>query len=253
MGKRFDYIVKFRNERRPSAMQQAAAMGAIVLGAGLVFVGCGVRPRMCSPKECARGDACVAGRCIKTGATPAVARSERYLFLPRKRTVSPFRPIDRGLVALRSGDELLLSFELSGLPKRTLVEAYVVLAIAAIELDRSGGGFAAEPLDESWTVETALWKQPHHGKSSTARTMLTSPASQLIRVDVRTFIKAEQLNPGSISGVAIQYEGASLPSVQWEELANSSWRSPQLEVYVESEKSPQRPTGSAPNGIVVKE
>ena len=208
---------------------------------------------MCSPSECGRLEACVAGRCLKNGATPAVARAERFVFAAQRRAVIPFRPAVRGLLTLQSGDELLFAFDLRPLPKRPIVEAYVLLSIAELDLHRSrddvfgpgGGTFAAQPILESWTLDSALWKSPHFGQSSSALSFLSMPTSQLFRVDVRSIVQMEVLGPESFFGIAVRYTASSLPSLQWDEVPHSAWHVPQLEIYVEQEKSGAVPDAGA--------
>ncbi len=197
---------------------------------------------MCSSGECTKRESCVAGRCIVGSATPAIARAERFSFEAQKRTVSPFRKSREGLLELHSSDELFFAFDLSALPSRPVVEAYVLVSLPEVDLSSGEGAFAAQPIVESWSVESARWKLPHRARSSSALSFLVSPANQLMRVDVRREIQSAQRDLGALEGVAIRYTGAARVKVGWDESPSVPWRAPQLEVYIESSMSPQRPT-----------
>jgi hypothetical protein len=175
-------------------------------------------------------------------ATPAVARAERFSFEAQKRTVSPFREARDGLLELRPNDELFFAFDLSALPNRPVVEAYVLVSLAELDLSAGEGTFAAQPIVEPWSVESARWKPPHRARSSSALSFLVAPTSQLMRVDVRGEVQAVQRDAAAIEGIAIRYSGAAGAKVGWEEGPSMPWRAPRLEVYVESSVPPQRPT-----------
>jgi hypothetical protein len=234
-------------------MRTAVARNATVaIASALAVFGCGARPRMCSSGECAIREACVAGRCIVSSATPAVARALRFAFEAQKRTVSPFREARDGLLELRSNDELFFAFDLAALPGRPVVEAYVVVSLPEVDVGSGEGVFSAQPIVEPWSVESARWRPPHRARSSSALSFLVAPTSQLMRVDVRREIETAQRDPGAIEGLAIRYAGAARASVCWDETPSVSCRAPQLEVYVESPKPPQRPTVSSARAVVVR-
>ena len=71
------------------------------------------------------------------------------------------------------------------------------------------------------------------------------PTSQLFRVDVRSIVQMEVLGPESFFGIAVRYTASSLPSLQWDEVPHSAWHVPQLEIYVEQEKSGAVPDAGA--------
>lgn len=174
---------------------------------------------MCiAESECA-GGACVAGRCLASGATPAIANARRLLFDPidvayvragdgssdAPPAVATFGGTrDRGATAF-------VRFAAAVPPEATVLEAYVVLSRARdVDGDAAPIVLRATRVVEAWDARSLSWAhQPRVVDDGTPATRVVPAAGDIVRLDVREIVERWRRRGKGDSGVAIVAEGDS--------------------------------------------
>jgi hypothetical protein len=213
------------------------SVAALAALAALASVGCAVRQRMCDARSvCPAKAACVAGRCQREGAEPAIVVSRRVVVEPVAvaylyRGDSPSGGAVPSLFTMgRTGDGdelLLLRFEAPLAPDAAVVEAYVLLERSdAMDMDPSPIGLYAERVVGPWDPRSVSWATQPPLEDVRAPLTLMTPASgrPFVRVDVRELVEAWRHRDPRDQGIAIVAHGATA--------TGATFASGRLELYV---------------------
>jgi hypothetical protein len=187
----------------------------LALAACTLIAACTVRPQMCDgPTACGAKSACVANRCQAEGATPALAKSRRFVL----------EPTDVAFIARKSNAEagslprvftvgqkdagpaaLLLQWVAPILDDADVIEAYVLLDRVddfAWEADRVG--LHAERVTGAWSGRTASWGTgPPLDDVNAPSLFLRDGAPRRVRVDVASIVRHWREPGGRDHGIAI--------------------------------------------------
>ncbi len=199
---------------RPAARLVHAACVAGLLASG----GCVRATRMCVAESgCGAGAACVAGRCLSRGATPAIAAATRKLYEPVD--VAYLRPgqaaATEGFATLGRGDGalVLLRFSVPLSPETTLVEAYLVIDRATdIDSDPAPVLLRTERVAGGWDSRTTSWvTRPALEEFGGAETRVSAASASPVRLEVRALVERwRRREPGEM-GVAIVADSPPAP------------------------------------------
>jgi hypothetical protein len=204
------------------------------------ILGCSPPPRMCtSGGDCGELSACVAGRCVAHGATPAISTARRLLFDPVEvgyvsRTGGPGAPT---IAPLGKGDGALalLRFSVPLPVEATVLEAYVVLErVSYVDRDPLPIALHVARVTAPWDERSLSWaSQPRVEEIGSPVTRVLPAAGPTVRLDVRDLIARWRRRSRDELGVAIVAEGLS-PTGMAFALAPSPRgdAGPRLELYV---------------------
>jgi hypothetical protein len=197
---------------RPGAPFAAAA--AVMLAAA-----CVPPPRMCvSETECGTQSACVAGRCVARGATPAIDSARRLLF----------SPVDVGWIHRGTGDGaegspavatlgrddgavLFLRFSLPLPRETTVLEAYLLLdRIPDATTDPAPLTFHAARIVSAWDSHSLTWgSQPPTEEVGAPVTRVAGSAGTTVRLEVREILQRWRKRERDDFGIAVVADGRS--------------------------------------------
>jgi hypothetical protein len=192
---------------------------------------------MCDAQSaCPSKTACVAGRCQREGADPAILATRRIVLDPTdvaylRRGDSPSGGALPSLFTLgrrADGDELLLlRFQAPLPPDATVVEAYVLLERSdAVDMDPAPMGLYAMRVVGKWDSRDVSWatQPPLSDVRSPLTPLVPSVSRALVRIDVRGLVQAWQRHDPKDQGVAIVAENATA--------TGATFASGRLELYV---------------------
>jgi hypothetical protein len=218
----------------------AAALAALAAS-------CGPPPqRMCTAASDCGGSSssCVAGRCIATGAVPAISTARRVVY----------EPVDVGYVR-RGGPEprgtpaagafatfgvpgeprMFVRFEVALRPDETLIEAFLAIERAPdVAADPATITLHAAPVVERWDGRLVSWgSQPRIEELGLPRTPVSAAGGARVRLDVRALLERWRRQRSSGEGVslAVLSDGESASGVTFAATPGRS-RGPELELYL---------------------
>jgi hypothetical protein len=176
---------------------------------------------MCAQQsDCGAQAACVAGRCVAHGATPAVDSARRLVFAPVDvGYVEPDgAPRDTGLATLGRAHRPAMTFLRFSVPlpaDAEVLEAYVLLQRATgVDADATPIALHAARVVTRWDTRSLSWAtQPHVEEVGAPVTRVSSAAGPLVRVDVRDIVQRWRKRVRDELGVAIVAEGESVTGV----------------------------------------
>jgi hypothetical protein len=192
--------------------------------AALVSTGvlaCATRPQLCGgPAACAKNAACVAGQCLRDGATPALSLSKRIVLAPEAAAaLEPGESSAGGALpalftlgrASDRGAMLLLLFDLRS-------EKITSVLRASVLIDRSDAAFS-DPVPISLHADAILARwDGRRVRSGTAppledvrapRTVVSPSGTRVTRVDVTGMAQRWLAGDSALHGVAIVAENTS--------------------------------------------
>ena len=199
--------------------------------------GCAVRQRMCDAKSaCPSHTACVAGRCQREGADPAILATRRIVLEPAaiaylRRGDSPSGGAVPSLFTLGrrgDGDEVvLLRFQAPLAPDAVVVEAYVLLERSdAVDMDPAPVGLYAVRVVGPWDARGVSWatQPPLQDTRSPLTELVPAAGRTLVRIDVRELVQAWQRHDPRDQGIAVVAQSKTA--------TGASFASGRLELYV---------------------
>jgi hypothetical protein len=180
-------------------------------------------PRMCvSEAECGTQAACVAGRCVAHGATPAIDSARRLLFAPAdvgwtRRGAGSAAEGAPALATLGRGDGGILYLRFAvPLPRETTVlEAYVLLdRIPDAGADPAPIALHAARVVGAWDSRSLTWgAQPPVEEVGAPVTHVTGAMGATVRLEVRELLQRWRKRERDDFGIAVVTEGRSTTGV----------------------------------------
>jgi hypothetical protein len=190
----------------------------LALFAVLMLASCTPPPRMCSAEgDCGSQAACVAGRCLARGATPAIDTARRMLFPPADVAYLRRDANTHGVATVTLGcahepvDVVLLRFSARLPPEVHVLEAYVLLE-RANELFVSPAPIAlqAARIVDAWDSQSVSWaRQPRLDEAGAPITRVWPSAGRLVRLDVRALVQRWRRMSGEDFGIAVRAQEVS--------------------------------------------
>jgi hypothetical protein len=192
---------------------------------------------MCDARSaCPSRTVCVAGRCQREGAEPAIVSARRMVLDPKE--VAYLRRGDSSsggavpslftLGRRADGDELLLlRFEAPLAPDATVVEAYVLLERSdAVDMDPAPMGLFAMRVVGPWDARAVSWatQPPLEDIRSPLTSLVPAAERRIVRIDVRALVAAWQRHDPRDHGLAIVAQNATT--------TGATFASGRLELYV---------------------
>jgi hypothetical protein len=164
---------------------------------------------------CGVSSACIAGRCLTRGATPAIATAVRKVYDPVD--VAYLRPGEEvrgaGLATLGRGDGALALFRyaVSLPPEATVLEAYLVMDRARdVDSDPTPVTLHAVRIVGDWVAGTTSWaRQPALQEVGASETRVGATSPPFVRLEVRALVERWRRHEKSDMGLAIVAEGQS--------------------------------------------
>jgi hypothetical protein len=220
-----------------------AFRGGIAAVISLALCSCVSPPRMCaSQPECGSAAACVAGRCVANGATPAINGARRVLhdpvdsaFIRRGEGPDDSTPAIATLGDSRHPHAMaLLRFAVPLPPDATVLEAYILLERAPdVEADPSSIVLHAARIAEPWDGRSVSWAtQPRIEETGAPLTRVSASSGSIVRLDVRDLVQSWRARTGGDFGVAVVAEAsaAGLPFAM--RPGHGQHSGPKLELYI---------------------
>jgi hypothetical protein len=237
------------------------AIAALSLVSASSMIGCAPRARMCTAtSECAKENACVAGRCQpdKPTVKPAVDSARRWVVSPSDLAyVKKGDPAGDGalppLFALgRSNGVLFLRFSVALPANANVIEAYVCLRRATVvDDDPAPITLHATRIIDSWEGRSTSWAfQPRVREVRTPATIVEPGGPGLVRIDVRDLVRQWAKRDPQDQGIAIVAENESRTGTTFALSSVGADRSPGFEVGGPSPSDRSRtapPVVSAPD------
>lgn len=174
--------------------------------------------------ECAVGSACVAGRCQREGATPAISAARRIVlepaavaFLRRGErccggALPPFFTLGR-----RGGDSILLvRFEAPLPPDASIVEAYLLLdREGAVDSDPTPIALHAARVVDAWDPRDVSWALQPRIEEVQSPSTIVPIARPIVRIDVRSLVQRWRVHDPRDQGIAVVAEMSSTTGVSF--------------------------------------
>jgi hypothetical protein len=164
---------------------------------------------------CGAGAACVAGRCLSRGGSPAIAVASRLLYDPVE--AAYLHPGEEtataGLATLGRGDGALALFRFA-VPlaaDATVVEAYLVMERAAdVDADPTPVLLHAAGVVSDWDSASVTWaRQPAIRELGGSETRVSGAPRSFVRVEVKTLVERWRRRSRGEFGLAVLAEGKS--------------------------------------------
>ncbi len=184
---------------------------------------CVPSPRMCvSEAECGTQAACVAGRCVAKGATPAIDSARRLLFSPldvgwAHRGGSDEAEGTPATATLGRGDGavLFLRFALPLPRETTVLEAYLLLdRVPDAASDPAPLALHTARVVSAWDSRSLTWgSQPSIEEVGAPVTRIVGAASATVRLEVRELLQRWRKRERDDFGIAVVAEGRSASGV----------------------------------------
>ncbi len=159
---------------------------------------CAPPPRMCFTEgDCGRA-ACVAGRCLASGATAAVLSSRRLLLDPveigwvRRGSGGSGNPAtDVAVLGREDAARLFLRFDVPLPREATLVEGFLLLERApGLDADTEPLALHVESVEGRWDARSLSWaQQPAVVGVGAARTTVVPAVAGIVRLDIRPLLE----------------------------------------------------------------
>lgn len=191
---------------------------SLALLAPALVLACVPPPRMCTAdSDCGAQASCVAGRCVAHGATPAIDRARRLLFLPTDVAYLRHDSDKQDVVSATlgwshaPGAVVLLRFSARLPEEANILEAYVVLERATDwDADPMPISLHAARIVEAWDSRWVSWaRQPRIEEAGAPVTRVWPAAGRLVRLDVRALVQRWRRRSGDDFGIAIRGEETS--------------------------------------------
>ena len=174
-------------------------------------------PRMCVAgpvSGCGAGATCVAGRCLSSGATPAIATATRVLYDPVD--AAYMQPGEQaateGLATLGRPDGAfaLFRFDVPLSPQSTVVEAYLLLEPpAAVDFDPGPVMLRTERVVGVWDSRSTSWaRRPALEDVGLPETRVEG-SPRVVRLEVRALVERWRKRAKDERGVAVVADGRS--------------------------------------------
>jgi len=207
-----------------------------------VLIACMPPPqRMCTAaSDCGAGaSSCVAGRCIATGAVPAISTARRVLYEPVDvgyvRRGAPEASGGAAFAALGlSGDpRVFLRFDVSLRADEDLVEAFLAIErVPDVAADPTTIVLHAAPVLDRWESGRLSWGgQPRIEELGLPQTPVLPAAGARVRLDVRGLIQRWRRGHARELSLAVLSDGESATGVTFA-LTPGPVRGPELELYI---------------------
>jgi hypothetical protein len=201
--------------------------------------------RMCTaPSDCGGSSSCVAGRCIATGAVPAISTARRVVYEPVdvgyvRRGGPALQGTPAGAVAtfgLPGEPRMFMRFEVALRPDEALVEAFLAIERAPdVAADPATITLHAAPVVERWDGRLVSWgSQPRIEELGLPRTPVSAAGGARVRLDVRALLERWRRQRTSSDGgvsLAVLSDGESASGVTFAMTPGRS-RGPELELYL---------------------
>jgi hypothetical protein len=171
---------------------------------------------MCtSAGECGATSSCVAGRCVASGAVPAIATARRLLYAPVE--VAYLRRGEaRGVPAIATlggsdGAVALLRFSVPLPPEATVLEAYLLLERATdVDADPEAVALHAARIVEPWDVHSVSWaRRPRIEEVGAPVTRVPPASGPWVRLDLREIVQRWRRRGSGDFGLAVVAERSS--------------------------------------------
>ena len=189
---------------------------AFVLGGCAAATGCVRAPRMCvADAGCGQGAACVAGRCLSRGGSPAIATAARLVYDPVDAVyLRPGQePATAGLATLGRGDGAmaLFRFSVTLAAGTSVVEAYLLMDRATdVDDDPAPVSIHAARVGSDWDSRSASWaRQPLIREVGGSETRVGGGSSSVVRIEVRSLVERWRRRSSDEFGLAVMAEGKS--------------------------------------------
>lgn len=180
-------------------------------------------PRMCvSEAECGTQAACVAGRCVAKGATPAIDSARRLLFSPvdvgwTHRGGSGGAEGTPAMATLGRGDGavLFLRFAVPLPPETTVLEAYLLLdRFPDATSDPAPLALHTARVVSAWDSRSLTWgSQPAIDEVGAPVTRIAGVAGATVRLEVREILQRWRKRDRDDFGMAVVTDGRSATGV----------------------------------------
>lgn len=194
-------------------------IGAPLAAVAVLAAACVPPPRMCvSEAECGTQSACVAGRCVTRGATPAIDSARRLLFSPvdvgwTHRGSRDAAEGSSAVATLGRGDGavLLLRFALPLPRETTVLEAYLLLdRIPDAATDPAPIAFHTARVVSAWDSRSLTWgSQPPIEEMGAPVTRVAGTTATTVRLEVRELLQRWRKREHDDFGVAVIADGRS--------------------------------------------
>jgi hypothetical protein len=180
-------------------------------------------PRMCVVEtECGSQSACVAGRCVARGATPAIDSARRLLFSPidvgwthRGGGETTDGSPAVGTLGRGDGAVLLLRFALPLPRETTVLEAYLLLdRIPDATTDPATLALHTARVVSAWDSRSLTWgSQPSIEEVGAPVTRIAGGAGTTVRLEVRELLQRWRKRERDDFGVAVVADGRSATGI----------------------------------------
>ncbi|HEX8789640.1 MAG TPA: DNRLRE domain-containing protein [Polyangiaceae bacterium] len=198
-------------------------LGPSLAVAVAVISACVPPPRMCvSETECGTRAACVAGRCVARGATPAIDSARRLLFPPQDvgwahRGSSDAADGPPAVATLGRGDGAVLFLRFAvPLPRETTVlEAYLLLdRVPDATTDPAPIALHTARVVSPWDSRSLTWgSQPSVEEVAAPVTRIAGAAGATVRLEVRELVQRWRKRERDDFGIAVIAEGRTATGV----------------------------------------
>lgn len=170
-------------------------MRTLLLGAALFALGCLPGPEPCvSPGTCARGDECLANRCVPAGGTPVPEHTQRVVLEPRAIAVLSSKghragtPLAGAAVfgsRVEGSSAVYLRFARPAVGARRIAGAFLLLEpLPDAPVSQQDVLVRAWRVAERWSPAALSWlQQPRRSPPSSSGIARSSPPNEL-RIDV---------------------------------------------------------------------
>lgn len=197
--------------------------------------------RMCTAAaDCGGGaSSCVAGRCIATGAVPAISTARRVVYEPvdvgyvRRGAPAASGEAAFGALGLAGDPRVFLRFDVSLRADEDVVEAFLALERAPdVAADPMAIVLHAAPVLDRWDGRRLSWgDQPRIAELGLPQTPVLPAAGARVRLDVRALLQRWRNGRSRELSLAVLSDGESATGVTFA-LTPGPVRGPELELYV---------------------
>jgi hypothetical protein len=199
------------------------ALAASLATAVVLTTACVPPPRMCvSEAECGTQAACVAGRCVARGATPAIDSARRLLFSPvdvgwaHRGGAADGSP---AVATLGRGDGamLLLRFAIPLPRETTVLEAYLLLdRVPDATVDPAPIALHTARIVGAWDSRSLTWgAQPPIQEVGGPVTRVAGASGSTVRLEVRELLQRWRKRERDDFGLAVVADGRSSTGVSF--------------------------------------
>jgi hypothetical protein len=222
----------------------SAAWLALAVAAGAMGSCMPPPQRMCAAaSDCGGGSsACVAGRCMASGAVPAISTARRIVVEPvdvgyvrRGEGAASGGPGAAALATfgLSSDPRMFLRFDVPLRPDDTLVEAFLAIERAPeVAADPTAITLHVASVADRWDGRRLSWgSQPRIEELGLPQTMVSPSAGTRVRLDVRGLLERSRRRRAGDVSLAVVSDGESATGVTFA-MTPGRVRGPELELYL---------------------